>query len=83
MIVVTITLHSARDGHIEELGRMIVANDGTGNNVVGNYDAKVGKPGQVNSALWNSPQIEARVEGYPRSSNVWELVKRAVNAVFP
>lgn len=80
MIVVKVELHSAITGDVTEIGRMVVANDGTGTGSLGNYDAKLGRKGVAdNRKIWESPQRQARVEGYPRiSAPVWVLVARAL-----
>lgn len=84
MLVVTVTLHSAVTGEVTELGRMIIANDGTGSYERGNYDAKVARKGVTdNRELWHKPLRTARVENYPRwSYTIWELVRRALNGLY-
>jgi hypothetical protein len=83
MLVVKVELHSAIDGSIEELGRMIVANDGTGTQEFGNYNVKVARKGQsLSAAVWKHPQREGRVEHYARNAYVvWELIGRALKSV--
>lgn len=81
MIVVKVELHSARTGEISELGRMIIANDGTGTGKRGNYNVKVGRKGQTDRELWHKPQRTGEVKDYPRLSlNIWHLVVRALLA---
>lgn len=50
MILVKIELHSAVTGNVSSLGTLVIANDGTGNQNIGNYDAclihKDGKRGR-------------------------------------
>lgn len=90
MIVVKLELHSAIDGSVQEIGRMIVANDGTCQNPErGNYDVKVGRKrpdgfSYLNHVVWCDPLREGRVEDYPRLSyNVWRLISRAIRSAFP
>lgn len=45
MLVVKVELHSAIDGSTQELGRMVIANDGTGTRTIGNYDVVAFKKG--------------------------------------
>lgn len=82
MLVVKVELHSARDGRVEELARMIVYNDGKGTRTRGNYVAAVGRKGQSNAdILVGKPHKEARVENYPRLNlHVWNLIARALTA---
>lgn len=87
MLVVRIELHSARTGKVSEIGRMVIANDGVATSKDprrGSYTVKIGRKGHdLNAAIWKRPQREARVEDYPRQSyTVWELVRRALNAVY-
>lgn len=39
MIVVRVELHSAIDGRVEDLGSVVIWNDGTGDRTTGNYEA--------------------------------------------
>ncbi len=75
MIVVKIELHSAITGQTTELGRLHIANDGTGTPERGNYNiTKLGKRCRRLS--------EARVENHPRKSySVFRLVRRALEAL--
>lgn len=89
MIVVKIELHSAITGQIEEIGRMYIANDGTGGMAArGNYDVRVMRQGATEeyeswASVTERAQRRARVENYPRLSlSVWELVRRALDAAF-
>lgn len=84
MIVVKIELHSAVTGQVTELGRMIVANDGTqGNGSVGNYDVYVGRKGVVdNERLLSKPQRKGKILQHKRHSlSVWVLLKKALDVV--
>lgn len=87
MIVVRIELHSAVTGEISEIGRMYIANDGTGSRRRGNYDALVMRRGAASPPTWAEKVARAvrrsRVENYPRISlPIWELVRRALDAAF-
>ena len=86
MIVVRIELHSARTGEVTELGKMLIANDGTSPNPKrGDYTVKLARRGVTDpdhSKTWNRPQRQARVEKYPRLSfSVWVLVARGLKAL--
>jgi len=89
VIVVKIELWSAVTGKSSELGRMYIANDGTGTSNNCDYDAVVCRRGskdvpQPLAAAGPKPTRKARVENYPRLSyNVWRLVLRALRAAFP
>ena len=47
MIVVKVELHSVRDGEVTEIGRTVIANDGTGDRKRRNYDVAVGRRGDI------------------------------------
>lgn len=68
----------------EEIGRMYIANDGTGTLKRGNYDVEVCRRGTTKRPSDGGTATRTgRVEDYPRQSyNVWELVKRALNNAF-
>jgi hypothetical protein len=81
MVVVKIELHSANTGEITEIGKMIIANDGTETSPnKGNYIVKLARKNITNlDKIWDKPQREARVEGYNRiSDSVWVLVSKAL-----
>jgi len=81
MIIVTVELKSAIDGRTTKLGEMIIANDGTGTNTKGNYDAFVyRKPKFFNwKRLTDNTTRTSRVENYSRQSRViWDLVGLAL-----
>lgn len=75
MIKVKITLHSAIDGHEEELGSLDIWNDGTGSKTKGNYEYRL---------LSDHGKIfrSGRITGYPRRLSapnlVYRVLKRAV-----
>lgn len=74
MIVVDITLISARTGKTARLGRLHISNDGTGGKTRGNYNVEAFK------SLMGRPR-RARVENYPRKAvSVFNLVRRAIEA---
>lgn len=88
MIVVKIELHSAVTGGVQEIGRMLIANDGSGEGGRGNYDVKVLRRGVdvLRRLDWQrAPTTRTgRVEGFPRHSyNVWRLISRALRSAFP
>lgn len=78
MIVVKIELHSAITGNVTEIGRMHIANDGTGDSRRGNYNVELFRRGSGTERVLH----EARVENYPRLSlSVWHLVFRALKGI--
>lgn len=90
MIVVKIELwpFGAKD-LAKEIGRMYIANDGTGDHKRGNYNGgicrrnstKITKPFLPEGA---KPIRQGRVENYPRKSyNVWRLVFKMLKSCFP
>lgn len=82
MIVVRVELHSAVTGKVTELGRMHIANDGTGTASKGHYDGYTIR-GRSREALdVGVPQRRARVENYSRESqHVWNLVSLMLKAM--
>ena len=89
MLVVKIELHSAVTGKVDEIGRMYIANDGTGTAARGSYDAAICRKGTTSPPNTFSggrldPVRIGRVENYPRLSyNVWRLVLRSLRSCFP
>ena len=84
MIVVKVELHSARDGEVTEIGRTVIANDGTGDRKRRNYDVAVGRRGDISLRGVARPVRRGRVENYPAESySVWRLVIRALRSAFP
>lgn len=89
MLVLKLELHSAITGKVTEIGRTIIANDGTGNRDVGNYICKVArkqKDGTVydNRRIWKSPLRVGSVKNHKRNQqNVWRLVLKALASAFP
>jgi hypothetical protein len=84
MLVVKVELHSAIDGHVEELGRMLIANDGSSHDPEqGNYKVFLGRRGSsLNAAIYKRPQREGVVRGHRRLSySVWRLVAKALHSV--
>lgn len=72
MIVVRVELHSAIDGRVEELGRMVICNDGTGTPNVGNYDGMV-----MRKPDFSKVTRRGRLVGHRRQAlTVWHLVGR-------
>lgn len=83
MLVVKIELHSAVTGQVSELGRMIIANDGTGTPDHGNYNVALGRKGNTsNAAVLERPSRRGRVEKHLRKHlSVWMLVRKALDSV--
>jgi hypothetical protein len=75
VIVVTVELksgiHPSRD---KKLGQLVICNDGTGGQTIGNYDARfTGPTGRAGK--------RGRIERYPRQAlAVWNLIRRACEA---
>lgn len=81
MIVVRVELHSAINGEITELARMIIANDGTGTTATGQYYGVTlhGRSKEQLDAALKAKRVTRRghVEDYPRQAlHVWHLVGR-------
>lgn len=83
MLLVTVTLIPGGYGPPEELGRIIIANDGTGDQKVGNYVVRVGRKGQTdNRQIYQKPQRQGEVKNHRRLSlSVWTLVAKALHVV--
>ena len=77
MIVVRVELHSAVNGRVTEIARIVIANDGTGSNTVGNYR---GLAYRGRCARQLDRRVVTRtgiVRDYPRLRiHVWNLVAR-------
>lgn len=80
MIVVKVELHSAITGKITEIGRMLIANDGTGSHRLGQYHVRLLKrgsdPEKMNVSKTGYVLNHARL-----SRPVWDLVGRAINVL--
>ncbi len=75
MLEVTIRLRSARTGDATEIGRIHIANQGTGTKTRGNYVAHIMRKGTQ-----DKPQATVEIHDYPRLAySVWELVRRVLN----
>ena len=87
MIVVSIDLVSARTGKGTTIGRMIIANDETGDGNRNNYNAWVARRNLVDrrtDVLIDKAVRTGRVEHYPSTTySVWRLVLRALRSCFP
>lgn len=88
ILVVRVELHSAVSGEISEIARMIIANDGTGERLRGNYWGHAAKGDTKNHMipaviLHPSRKLNyAEVKDYARNSlHVWNLVKRMLDAM--
>lgn len=69
-----------------EIGRMYIANDGSGSGDRGNYDAVVCRRGTTENPMEGNvkPTRTGRVVDYPRTSyNVWRLISRCLRSAFP
>lgn len=82
MIVVKVELHSARTGKVEELGRMVISNDGGSQTASrSDYTARVCRKGSTD---FMKPLRTGHVKDWPRLSyNVWRLVLRSLRDAFP
>lgn len=78
MLVLKLELHNANNGRVHEIGRVVIANDDSGTDLIGNYDVKQRDGEPNNAAIWSKPHREGRVDGYPRSNNAWSLAARAI-----
>ena len=75
MLIVSIRLVSARTHEETELGRIHIANQGTGTQKRGNYTAQIMRRGTADKV-----QTTVEIYDYPRLSySVWELVRRVLN----
>ncbi len=88
MIKVTIELISAITTKTSEIGRMYIANDGTGSMDRSDYNVGVCRRGlfdqTMNLATGRGAARSCKVMDYPREAyNVWRLIARAVLAAFP
>ena len=82
MIIITVQLFSARDKSMTELGRMMIANDGTGSEALGNYNVQTFRGRGMDALNKMIGQRHAKVSGFPRkSTHVWNLVARALKAM--
>jgi hypothetical protein len=77
VIVVKVELHSAVTGKVEEIGRTIIFNRGTGTKTHGDYEVNLMRRGTKSTVL-----RAGRIEQHPRLAQpVWALVKKALAAV--
>jgi hypothetical protein len=71
MLAIPITLVSARDGRTYVHQTVVISNDGTGDEAVGNYGYKIfpkGKGGKIN--MEGKPIKEGTITGFPRKSKL-------------
>lgn len=82
MILVTVELISAIDGHREILGVAEIWNDGKGSKSKGNYGFKIG--GRNRKNLTNSAVIrQGDIKGFPRNRLLaWDLLYRCLHQAF-
>jgi hypothetical protein len=87
VIVVKVELHSAIDGRVENLGSVVIWNDGTGDRTTGNYKAvSLRKGADVYQSLRRyfrdnrkAAVREGSVKGHKRLNRpVLELVRKAL-----
>lgn len=79
MIVVSVHLHSARDGSVQELARMHICNDETGSNERRNYFARVLRGRSKQALDQRQVQREGVVRDWPALQvHVWNLVATAL-----
>lgn len=84
MIRIIVELVPHGFGKPEELGRIVIANDGSlGNGELGNYDVALGRKGQSDDhKIFDKPQRSGRVENHRRKAeSIWSLVTKALNSV--
>lgn len=82
MIVLRIELHSAVTKRVTELGRIHIANDGSGTGSVGNYIVAALRGRSTEQLDRGARQREGRVTGFPRQQlHVWNLAARALKAM--
>jgi len=66
---------------IKELATLVIANDGTGDQLTGNYKFWSFGPGEFDKA-YNSakfPKPDETLADHDRRENVWSLVKKALD----
>lgn len=89
MIVISVDLWNANTGAIENIGRAVIYNDGTGSHERGNYVVEIARRG---SSLEHDMKTRTRrfpkttrkgaVKDHPRlSAPIWTLVRKALEAV--
>ena len=87
MIVIKLELHSAITGKVTEIGRTIIANTGSCDDITrSDYTVYVSRRGKEfsNKRTLRSPLRKGSVEDYPRLTyNVWRLVTRGLLSAFP
>lgn len=73
MILITATLISAIDGHAENLGEMVIANNGTSHDrATGNYDTHITDKRGID--------LKVTTRGHDRDQTFWFIVLRALLA---
>lgn len=76
MLIVKVELHSAITGEVTELGRVNIANDGTGTKEVGNYNV------WCSGGRGHCMNRRGRVEGHRRlSQHVFSLIRKAIETI--
>ena len=86
MLVAILEQHDPATGKVTELGRLLVANDGTGDEQMGHYEVRAGvgtNPIRESRThwIWHHPRLLGRVEGHDRRGEAWDLVAKALAAL--
>ena len=89
MLVVRVELHSYMTGEVTEVARMIIANDGKGTPLRGDYWGRAAKgltlgDKMIPAAIMHESRRlkHAEVKDYPRKhKHVWNLVARMLKAM--
>lgn len=88
MLVLTLTLRSARTGETTVLGQAVIDNVSGGgkgrHDRRADYRVRVGRRGAGLQSIADAPMRQGYVYNYPRMSySVWRLVIRALRSAFP
>lgn len=83
MIVITVDLVSAvSDDRSRQLGRMIIANDGTGSETLRNYSVRTLRGRSKFALSQNIVQRAGKVIAHPAARlHIWHLVSKALQSV--
>lgn len=86
MLIITVQLASAMTNEITTLGRMVIANDGTGTADKGNYVVGVKHKAHLEDLVPISLHCsrEGKVLNHSRKAEViWKLILKALKACYP
>lgn len=79
MIIVRVELHSAIDGSLTELGRIVICNDGSGSNNSGNYTAQSFRGRDTKTLNRQTISKKAIIKNWPHLRfHVWNLVAKSL-----